>query len=177
MPWLFLQVCIPRPLPPQSTFLHTSPILQFHIEIFLDKTKMRLSNILALLLAPIALAHPIASPDSISISQRDGASSPIQARHQALSARIMKAVDESQELTDMCQKYNGGMSQSFDLYRQFKKCYKSVEHAEHGAKESEPFDESESEKVKEALATLTEKFVQISKYIQDRVSLSSLRLS
>ncbi|KAG4027527.1 hypothetical protein MFRU_029g00510 [Monilinia fructicola] len=129
---------------------------------------MRLSNILALLLAPIALAHPIASPDSISISQRDGASSPIQARHQALSARIMKAVDESQELTDMCQKYNGGMSQSFDLYRQFKKCYKSVEHAEHGAKESEPFDESESEKVKEALATLTEKFVQISKYIQDR---------
>ncbi|RAL60054.1 hypothetical protein DID88_000680 [Monilinia fructigena] len=133
---------------------------------------MRLSNILALLLAPIALAYPIASPDSISINQRD-VSAPIQARHQALSSRITKVVDESQELTDMCKKYDGGMIQSLDLYRKFKKCLKSVEHAEQGAKESKPFDESESAKVKESLEKLTDLFVQISKYIQDRKEMIS----
>ncbi|QSZ34764.1 hypothetical protein DSL72_007622 [Monilinia vaccinii-corymbosi] len=128
---------------------------------------MRFSYISALLLAPIALASPIASPDSISVAQRD-ASASIEARYPALSVRIMKVVEESEKITDLCKKFSGKMVESFAIYKQFKKCHKAVEYADRDAKESGPFGESESAKIEESLGKLTVVFVQISKSILQR---------
>lgn len=135
---------------------------------------MRFSNICALLLAPLALASPLAtpspSPDTVSIIQRDAPASIIEARHQSVSQRINTVVDESHKVTEMCQKYQAGFWESFHLYKQFKTCYKSVEHAEKAARQSGPLGEPESAKVREALERLTPEFTLVSKALQERVS-------
>ncbi|KAJ8065746.1 hypothetical protein OCU04_006416 [Sclerotinia nivalis] len=136
---------------------------------------MRFSYISALLLAPLALAHPIASSapssDAISINQRDG-SAPVDARALSISQKINKIADEGHKVTEMCQKYQGGVLESIYLYRQFKNCKSSVESAEKAAKQSGPLSEGESKKVEVALERLTLEFVQISKALQERVSIS-----
>ncbi|CAD6456684.1 d0f5a49a-a61f-41ef-9d9c-55741ecd6f3f [Sclerotinia trifoliorum] len=131
---------------------------------------MRFSYISALLLAPLALAHPIASSDTLSINQRDG-SAPIDARALSVSQKITKVVDEGHKVTEMCQKYHGGMLESIYLYRQFKTCKISVASAEEAAKQSGPLSEGESKEVKVALERLTPEFVQISQALQERKSM------
>ncbi|TGO48646.1 hypothetical protein BCON_0234g00100 [Botryotinia convoluta] len=131
---------------------------------------MRLSYISALLLAPLALASPTPSSNAISINQRD-ASAPLKPRTQYVSQKIKNVVDEGHKVTEMCQKYKGGVFESIHLYRQFKTCYSSVQSAEKAASQSGPMSEGESANVEAALEHLTPEFLEISKALRERKSM------
>ncbi|KAF7948893.1 hypothetical protein EAE96_008075 [Botrytis aclada] len=128
---------------------------------------MRLSYISALLLAPLALASPISSSNVISINQRD-VSVPLESRNQYVSQKIKYVVEEGHKVTEMCQKYKGGVFESIHLYRQFKTCYSSVKSAEKAASQSGPMSEGESANVKAALEHLTPEFLELSKALLER---------
>ncbi|KAF5873782.1 uncharacterized protein Bfra_005248 [Botrytis fragariae] len=131
---------------------------------------MRLSYISALLLAPLALAGPTPSSNAISINQRD-VSPQLESRAQYVSQKIENVVHEGHKVTEMCQKYEGGVFESIKLYRQFKTCYSSVQSAEKAASQSGPMSESESANVEAALKHLTPEFVEISKALKERKSM------
>lgn len=130
---------------------------------------MYLSYISVLLLAPLSLASPTPSSNAISINQRD-VSTPLASRTQLVSQKINNVVDEGHKVTEMCQKYKGGVFESIHLYRQFKTCYSSVQSAEKAASQSESMSEGESANVEAALQRLTPEFLEISEALQKRVS-------
>ncbi|KAM0151179.1 hypothetical protein ACHAQE_008627 [Botrytis cinerea] len=128
---------------------------------------MYLSYISVLLLAPLSLASPTPSSNAISINQRD-VSTPLASRTQLVSQKINNVVDEGHKVTEMCQKYKGGVFESIHLYRQFKTCYSSVQSAEKAASQSESMSEGESANVEAALQRLTPEFLEISEALQKR---------
>ncbi|KAF7901982.1 uncharacterized protein EAF01_007280 [Botrytis porri] len=131
---------------------------------------MHLSYISALLLAPLALASPTPSSSAISINQRDF-SAPLESRTQYVSQKIQNVVVEGHKVTEMCQKYKGGVWESVQLYRQFKTCYSSVQSAEKAASQSGPMSENESANVQAALEDLTPEFLELSKALKERKSM------